>query len=48
MAVWELALLFPPLARFFAGLLLVVIVVGLEVGFGFFVYSLYSKSEEEE
>jgi hypothetical protein len=38
---WELALLFPPLVRFFAGVLLIVTVVGAEVLFALFIYTKY-------
>ena len=41
MAMWELALLFPPLARFFIGLLLVVGVVTTEALFAIFIYTKY-------
>ena len=42
--VWELALLFPPLARFFVGFLLVVGVVAIEALFGLLIYMfLYGK-----
>lgn len=41
MAVWELALLFPPLARFFSGVLLVAGVVTIEVLFALFIYTKY-------
>jgi hypothetical protein len=42
--MWELALL-PPVARFFVGLLLVVIVIGIEVLFAFWIYSQYGKED---
>ncbi len=41
MAVWELALLFPPLARFFIGVLLVVGIVTSEVLFALLIYTKY-------
>lgn len=40
-AMWELALLFPPLVRFFIGLLLIVGVVAAEVLFALFIYTKY-------
>jgi uncharacterized protein YneF (UPF0154 family) len=41
MAMWELALLFPPVARFFIGLLLIIGIVGGEALFAFFIYTKY-------
>ncbi len=41
MAVWELALLLPPLARFFIGVLLVVGIVTSEALFALFIYTKY-------
>ena len=46
MEVWELALLFPPVARFFIGVLLVVGIVASEVLFALFVYTRYYGKEE--
>ncbi len=46
MGVWEIALLFPPLTRFFIGVLLV---VGIEAGealFALFIYTKYYGKEE--
>lgn len=41
---WELALLFPPLARFFLGVLLVVGIVSGEALFALFIYTkLYGR-----
>jgi hypothetical protein len=45
MAMWELALLFPPLARFFIGLLLVVGIVTSEALFALFIYTKYYGKE---
>lgn len=45
MAMWELVLLFPPLARFFIGLLLVVGIVTSEVLFALFIYTKYYGKE---
>ena len=45
MAMWELALLFPPLARFFIGLLLVVGIVTSEAIFALFIYTKYYGKE---
>jgi hypothetical protein len=42
--MWELALL-PPLARFFIGLLLVLIVLGGAVLFTFWIHSQYGKED---
>lgn len=42
---WELALLFPPLARFFLGALLIVTVVGSEALFAFFIYTKYYSED---
>ncbi len=41
MVVWELALLFPPVARFFIGVLLIASIVGIEALFAFFIYTKY-------
>ena len=41
MAAWELALLFPPVARFFIGVLLVVGIVTSEALFALFIYTKY-------
>lgn len=41
MAMWELALLFPPVARFFIGVLLVVGIVTGEVLFALLIYTKY-------
>lgn len=41
MAMWELALLFPPMARFFIGLLLIVGIVTGETLFALFIYTKY-------
>ncbi|MDP8940132.1 MAG: hypothetical protein M3N10_07550 [Actinomycetota bacterium] len=41
MAVWELALLFPPLVRFFIGILLVVGIVTGEALFALLIYTKY-------
>lgn len=46
MAVWELALLFPPVARFFIGVLLVAGIVTSEVLFALFIYTRYYGKEE--
>ena len=46
MAVWELALLFPPVMRFFVGVLLVVGIVTSEVLFALFIYTRYYGKEE--
>lgn len=44
MALYELALLFPPMARFFIGLLLIFGVVSAETLFALFVYTrLYDR-----
>jgi ABC-type proline/glycine betaine transport system permease subunit len=44
MAMWEMVLLFPPLARFFIGFLLVVGIVTSEALFALFIYTkLYGK-----
>jgi ABC-type proline/glycine betaine transport system permease subunit len=44
MVVWEMVLLFPPLARFFIGFLLVVGIVTSEALFALFIYTkLYGK-----
>jgi ABC-type proline/glycine betaine transport system permease subunit len=45
MAVWELILLFPPLARFFIGFLLVVGIVTGEALFALFIYTKYYGKE---
>jgi hypothetical protein len=45
MAVWEIVLLFPPLARFFIGLLLVVGVVSGEALFALLIYTKYYGKE---
>jgi len=45
MAVWEMVLLFPPLARFFIGLLLVVGIVTGEALFALFIYTKYYGKE---
>jgi ABC-type proline/glycine betaine transport system permease subunit len=45
MAMWELVLLFPPLARFFIGLLLVVGIVTSEAIFALFIYTKYYGKE---
>jgi hypothetical protein len=44
MMVWELALL-PPLARFFIGLLLILIVVGSAVLFTYWIFTQYGEEE---
>lgn len=41
MAVWELALLFPPVTRFFIGVLLVVGIVTGEALFALLIYTKY-------
>lgn len=41
MVAWEFALLFPPLARFFIGVLLVAGIVGIEVLFALVIYTKY-------
>jgi hypothetical protein len=41
----EMALLFPPLARFFIGLLLVVLIVSAEALFAILIYSKYYGKE---
>ncbi len=41
MVTWELALLFPPVARFFIGVLLVVGIVVSEVLFALLIYTKY-------
>lgn len=43
---WILAQLFPPVARFFIGLLLVVGVVTSEVLFALFIFTRYYGKEE--
>jgi len=45
MAMWELVLLFPPLARFFIGLLLVVGIVTSEALFALYIYTKYYGKE---
>ena len=45
MAAWEMVLLFPPLARFFIGLLLVVGIVAGEVLFALLIYTKYYGKE---
>jgi hypothetical protein len=46
--IWELALLFPPVARFFAGLFLVVLMAGGSALFILWLYGQYSEEEETE
>jgi hypothetical protein len=46
--IWELALLFPPVARFFAGLFLVVLMAGGSALFIVWVYGHYGEDEESE
>ena len=46
MAMWELVLLFPPLARFFIGVLLVVGIVTSEALFALLIYTRYYGKEE--
>jgi ABC-type proline/glycine betaine transport system permease subunit len=46
MAVWEMVLLFPPLARFFIGVFLVVGIVFSEALFALFIYTRYYGKEE--
>jgi ABC-type proline/glycine betaine transport system permease subunit len=46
MAVWEMVLLFPALARFFIGVLLVVAIVSSEALFALFIYTRYYGKEE--
>ena len=46
--VLEAVALFPPLVRFFAGVLLVVVIVGGSAIFSFWIYSLYGEGEYEE
>jgi hypothetical protein len=41
----EMVLLFPPLARFFIGLLLVVLIVSAEALFALLIYSKYYGKE---
>ncbi len=45
MAAWEMVLLFPPLARFFIGFLLVVGIVTGEALFALLVYTKYYGKE---
>jgi len=45
MAAWEMVLLFPPLARFFIGFVLVVLIVTAEVLFALLIYSKYYGKE---
>ena len=45
MAMWELVLLFPPLARFFIGFLLVVGIVTGEALFALLIYTKYYGKE---
>ena len=45
MAMWEMVLLFPPLARFFIGLLLVVGIVTGEALFALIIYAKYYGKE---
>jgi hypothetical protein len=42
---WELALLLPPVPRFFVGILLVVVLLGLETLFVYWISTLYGKDE---
>lgn len=42
----ELAL-FPPLARFFLGILLIAVVIGTEIFVSYIIFTLYKRSEEE-
>jgi drug/metabolite transporter (DMT)-like permease len=43
--LWDLALVLPPITRFFVGLLLVLVVVGSAVGFTAWIYSHYGEEE---
>jgi hypothetical protein len=45
MATWAMVLLFPPLARFFLGFLLIVGIVTAEALFAFFIYTKYYGKE---
>ena len=40
--------LFPPLVRFFAGVLLVLVIVGGSAIFSFWIYTLYGEDRYEE
>ncbi len=46
--IWELALLLPPVARFFAGLFLVVLAVGGSTLFVLWLYGQYGEDKESE
>jgi len=48
MMEWEVVALFPPLVRFFAGVLLVLIIVGGSALFSFWIYSMYGEDRYEE
>jgi hypothetical protein len=48
MTGWEVVALFPPLVRFFAGVLLVLVVVGGSALFSFWIYSMYGEDKYEE
>ncbi len=45
---WEVVALFPPLVRFFAGVLLVVVIVGGSAIFSLWIYSMYGEDKYEE
>lgn len=45
MVAWDLALLLPPITRFFVGLLLLLVVVGISVGFTAWIRSQYGEEE---
>ncbi len=45
MVVWEFALLFPPVARFFIGVLLIASIVAIEVLFALFIYTKYYSKD---
>jgi len=45
---WEAVVLFPPLVRFFAGVLLVLVIVGGSAIFSFWIYTLYGEDRYEE
>lgn len=46
--IWELALLLPPVARFFAGLFLVLVIAGGSAVFILWIYTHYGEDEEIE
>jgi hypothetical protein len=46
--IWELALLLPPVARFFAGLFLVLVIAVGSALFILWIYTHYGEDEEIE